>query len=140
MPFCHSQAWRLVLLLSLLASPCLQGQGSGNDAYQATRQKAMALFAQGHRVEALPLLEELNQKNPKDEEVAVALAASLVDHAATLSDPQSSAKERLHARDLLERSESTSPLAENLLQLLQQMPESGAIHFSDNPAADQAMR
>lgn len=100
----------------------------------------MALFAQGHRLEALPLLEELNRANPKDEEVTVALAASLVDHAATLSDPQTAAKERLRARDLLEKSESTSPLAENLLQLLQQMPESGAIHFSDNPAADQAMR
>ncbi len=100
----------------------------------------MDLFAQGHRLEALPQLEELNQKNPKDQEVAVALAASLVDHAATLSDSQEAAKERLRARDLLEKSESTSPLAENLLQLLQEMPESGAIHFSDNPAADQAMR
>lgn len=137
---CRSQAWRLVLLLSLLASPCLQGQSSGNGAYQATRHKAMELFAQGHRLEALPLLEELSQKNPKDQEVAVALAASLVDHAATLSDPQAAAKERLRARDLLEKSESTSPLAENLLQLLRQMPESGAIHFSDNPAADEAMR
>src|SRR5579864_1113389 len=140
MPFFHSQAWRIVLLLSLLASPCLQGQSSGNDAYQATRQKAMALFAQGHRLEALPLLEELNRTDPKDKEVVVALAASLVDHAATLGDPQAAAKERLRARELLEKSESTSPLAENLLQLLQQMPESGAIHFSSNPAADQAMR
>ena len=140
MPFCHSQAWRLVLVLSLLASPSLQGQSSGNGAYQATRHKAMDLFAQGHRLEALPLLEELSQKDPKDQEVAVALAASLVDHAATLSDPQAAANERLRARDLLEKSESTSPLAENLLQLLQQMPESGAIHFSDNPAANRAMR
>jgi len=140
MPFFHSQAWRLVLLLSLLASPCLLGQSSGSEAYQATRHKAMDLFARGHRLEALPLLEELNQKDPKDQEVAVALAASLVDHAATLSNPQAAAKERLRARDLLEKSESTSPLAENLLQLLQQMPESGAIHFSDNPAADEAMR
>lgn len=140
MLFRYSQAWRLVLLLSLLASPCFRGQSSGNDAYQATRHKATELFAQGHRLEALPLLEDLNQKDPKDQEVAVALAASLVDHAATLSDPQAAAKERLRARDLLEGSESTSPLAENLLQLLRQMPESGAIHFSDNPAADQAMR
>jgi tetratricopeptide (TPR) repeat protein len=100
----------------------------------------MDLFAQGHRLEALPLLEELNRQDPRDEEVVVALAASLVDHAATLSDPEAAAKERLRARDMLERSGSTSPLAENLLQLLRQMPESGAIHFSDNPAADRAMR
>ncbi len=100
----------------------------------------MELFTNGHRMEALPLLEELNQKDPRDQEAAVALAASLVDHAATLSDAEAAAKERLHARDLLQKSESTSPLAENLLQLLQQMPESGAIRFSDNPAVDQAMR
>jgi tetratricopeptide (TPR) repeat protein len=136
----RSQAWRILLLFGLVASSCFLGQSAGSDAYQTKRAKALELFAQGHRLEALPLLEELNQKDPKDAEVTVALAASLVDHAATLSDLQAAAKERLRARDLLERSGSTSPLAENLLQLLQQMPESGAIHFSENPAAEQAMR
>jgi tetratricopeptide (TPR) repeat protein len=134
------QAWHLVLLFSLSAPSCIPGQTTGDEAYQAKRHKAVELFVQGQRLEALPLLEELNQKRPEDEEVVVALAASLVDHAATLSDPQAAAKERLRARDLLERSGSTSPLAENLLQLLRQMPESGALHFSGNPAAEQAMQ
>lgn len=140
MLFRRSQFWSLPLLFGIVACSCFLGQSAGNDAYQTKRQKALELFVQGHRLEALPLLEELNQKDPKDEEVAVALAASLVDHAATLSNTQEATKERLRARDLLERSQSTSPLAENLLQLLQQMPDSGAIHFSDNPAAEQAMR
>src|SRR5580658_10679998 len=70
---------------------------------QQEREKAAALFGQGKRLEALPLLEELVQKNPKDDEMLVALAASLIDHAATLTDQDAAAKERFRARDLLQR-------------------------------------
>jgi tetratricopeptide (TPR) repeat protein len=73
----------------------------------------------------------------------VALAASLVEHAATLSDQESVGKERLRARDLLDRAGElgdTSTLAMNLSQLLKQLPETGTIKFSDDPQVDQAMR
>ena len=102
----------------------------------------MALFREGKRLEALPLLEDLAQKTPQDSDVVVALAASLVEHAATLSDSSAAAKERFRARDLLQRAWSlgnTSPIAENLRQLLEELPPSGAIKFSDNPAVEQAM-
>jgi tetratricopeptide (TPR) repeat protein len=102
----------------------------------------MALFSEGKRLEALPLLEDLAQKNPQDSDVLVALAASLVEHAATLADSSAAAKERFRARDLLQRAWGlgiTSPLAENLRQLLEELPTSGAIKFSDNPAVEQAM-
>jgi len=112
----------------------------GDAAYQAKRQQAMQLFDQGKRLEALPLLEELVREDPGDEEVVVAMAASLVRHAATLTDQQAAGKERLRARDLLQKSGSFSPLAQNLLQLLREMPESGDIQFSKNPAVEQAMR
>lgn len=98
---------------------------------------------QGKRLEALPLLEELAGENPKDDEVVVALAASLVEHAATLTDQQAAGKELLRARGLLERARemgNISPLAQNLLQLLQQMPENGSIKFSDNPQAQQVIQ
>jgi tetratricopeptide (TPR) repeat protein len=101
------------------------------------------LFAQGKRLEALPLLEELVRADPKDTAMLVELAASLVEHAPTLPDQQSAGKERLRARDLLDRARAlgdTSALALNLLQLLQQLPDTGTIRFSDNPGADQAMR
>jgi tetratricopeptide (TPR) repeat protein len=73
----------------------------------------------------------------------VALAACLIDHAATLTDQEAAARERFRAKDLLDRAwnlGNTSPLALNLSQLLGQLPASGAIKFSDNPAVEQAMR
>ena len=111
--------------------------------YQAQRQKASELFAQGKRLEALPLLEELVKANPKDAAMLVALAASLVEHAATLPDQEGAGTERLRARDLLDRAwdmGDTSALAMNLSQLLKQLPATGAIKFSDNPQVERAMR
>ena len=111
--------------------------------YQAQRQKASELFAQGKRLEALPLLEELVKANPKDAAMLVALAASLVEHAATLPDQEGAGTERLRARDLLDRAwdmGDTSALAMNLSQLLKQLPATGTIKFSDNPQVERAMR
>jgi tetratricopeptide (TPR) repeat protein len=109
---------------------------------QVKRQTAISLFNEGKRLEALPLLEELAQKDPQDSEVLVALAASLVEHAATLSDADVAAKERFRARGLLQKAwglGNTSPLEENLRQLLDELPANGAIKFSDDPAVEQAM-
>lgn len=131
-----------VLLTVCAAAPCLSAQAAP-DAYQAKRQQAMELFDQGKRLEALPLLEDLGKANPKDDEVLVALAASLVDHAATLSDPEAAGKERFRARDLLDQAwnlGNTSTLAMNLSELLKKLPENGDIQFSDNPRVEQAMR
>ncbi len=130
----------LIVLYLLSLPPTVQPGVDTSD--RAKRQTAMSLFSQGKRLEALPLLEELAQDDPQDSEVLVALAASLVDHAATLSDPDVAAKERFRARDLLERAwglGNTSPLEENLRQLLDELPANGAIKFSDNPAVEQAM-
>ena len=66
--------------------PLVITQPKAESTDQAERQEAAALFGQGKRLEALPLLEELVQKNPRDDEMLVALAASLIDHAATLTD------------------------------------------------------
>jgi len=109
---------------------------------QEKRQQAVTLLSQGKRLEALPFLEELVQKNPGDAELLVALGASLIDHAATLTDHDAAAKERFRARDLVQKAwelGNTSPLAENLRQLLQDLPANGAVRFSDNPAVEQVM-
>ena len=132
----------LTPVLPLFFALALTGaQGDANITDQAERQKAIALFSGGRRLEALPLLEELAQKDPQDSEVLVTLAASLVEHAATLGDAEA-AKERFRARDLLRKAwglGNTSPLAENLRQLLEELPANGAIKFSDNPAVERAM-
>jgi tetratricopeptide (TPR) repeat protein len=109
---------------------------------QQKRQKAVALFGQGKRLQALPLLEELVQENPRDAELLVDLAASLIEHATTLTDQHAAAKERFRARDLVQKAwelGNTSPLAENLRQLLQELPANGAVRFSNNPAVERAM-
>jgi tetratricopeptide (TPR) repeat protein len=133
----------LILLLNLVVSlPLARAQASADAADQAERQKAAALFEQGKRLEALPLLEELVRKNPQDAELLVDLAASLIDHAATLTDQRAAAKERFRAKDLVQRAwelGNTSPLVENLRQLLGELPTNGAIKFSDNPAVEKIM-
>jgi len=139
-----------VLLLSLCAMPPVVfpvhaaevDAANANTSDEDKRQKAVALFGQGKRLDALPLLEDLAQKNPQDAELLVDLAASLIDHAATRTDQEAAAKERFRARDLVQKaweSGNTSPLAENLRQLLRDLPANGAIRFSDNPVVEQVM-
>jgi tetratricopeptide (TPR) repeat protein len=141
-----------VLLLSLCGLPPLVFQANAaqenaapatlDASDQARRQAAVVLFGQGERLKALPLLEELVQKNPQDTELLVDLGATLIDHAATLTDQDAAAKERFSARDLVQKAwqlGNTSPLAENLRQLLRDLPANGAIRFSDNPAVEGAM-
>ena len=106
------------------------------------RQRALDLFAAGKRLEALPLLEKVEQKQPRDSQVLVALAASLVEHAATLSDQRAVAQERSRAKELLQKAfelGDTSPLEENLRQLLDALPTDGTIQFSTDPAVQKAM-
>jgi Flp pilus assembly protein TadD len=134
---CRQRGVLLVLLLNLLVF------APQTIAQPATRQKALALFNEGKRLEALPFLEELARANPPDSEVLVALAASLIDHAATLADQDAAGKERFRARDILQRAwamGTPSPLAENLRQLLGELPANGAITFSSNPAVEEIMR
>jgi tetratricopeptide (TPR) repeat protein len=138
--------WRKYLL-SVVVDLCLLSgvvaQTGAGAAYDAKRQEAENLFRNGKRLDALPLLEELVKTNPKDDAMLVVLAACLVDHAATLSDQESAGKERLRARDLLDKAwdlGNTSTLAMNLSQILKQLPESGAIKFSDNPQVERGMR
>lgn len=132
----------LTLAIIMAASSAMMLAATTQTGSQAGRQQALELFAQGKRLEALPLLEEQAKANPKDDEVLVALAACLVAHAATLNDPDVAAKERFRARDLLDqawRLGNTSTLAQNLAHLLKELPESGALKFSDNPEVDRMM-
>jgi tetratricopeptide (TPR) repeat protein len=135
-------AFTLLLFASFTLAGLARASLSTSSPDLAKRQKAIALFNQGKRLEALPLLEDLAREDPKDSEVLVALGASLVEHAATLPDGDAAAKERFRARDLLQKAwalGNTSTLAENLRQLLQELPANGAIKFSDNPAVERAM-
>lgn len=137
----HSRHGSIRLALALLALQ-LNDYSRADAVNPDDRQRAMALFAQGKRLDALPLLEQIEKKEPQDSEVLVALAASLVEHAATLNDPAAIVKERLRAKELLQKAfqlGNTSPLEENLRQLLGELPADGAIQFSSDPAVQRAM-
>jgi tetratricopeptide (TPR) repeat protein len=141
MPVREKRKFFLVPALLVVSVP-LTAQAIADTSDQSKRQAAIAYFKEGKRLEALPLLETLAQKDPKDSEVLVALAASLVEHAATLPNAEAAAKERFRAKGLLQEAwglGNFSPLAENLRQLLGELPANGAIRFSDNPAMQQAM-
>ena len=132
-----------LLLLVVCLEPCFGANAEPDAGLQSKRQAALQLFEQGKRLEALPLLEEITRASPDDDETLVALAASLVEHAATLPDEAAAGRERLRARELLKKARdlgNASPLALNLSQLLQQLPENGAIRFSDDARVEQAMR
>jgi len=132
-----------LLLLVVCLEPCFGANAEPDAGLQSKRQAALQLFEQGKRLEALPLLEEITRASPDDDETLVALAASLVEHAATLPDEAAAGRERLRARELLKKARdlgNASPLALNLSQLLQQLPENGAIRFSDDARVGQAMR
>jgi Flp pilus assembly protein TadD len=133
----------LAAFCAVWTAPGLVAQPAPTVPDQSKRQEAANLFQQGKRLEALPLLEDLATAEPKNANVLVALAACLVEHAATLPDQEGGGKERLRARELLDRASELgdrSTLAMNLAQLLKQLPESGAIHFSTDSQVDQAMR
>lgn len=134
----HRPARLALALLALQLGDSARADAPGPD----DRQRAMALFADGKRLEALPLLERVEQRRPRDDEVLVALAASLVEHAATLSDPAAITKERARASQLLQKAfelGNTSPLEENLRQLLSELPADGVIRYSADPAVQRAM-
>jgi len=142
MPFREWRRFLLIVFLVPFSSLLVSAQSSKETSDRAKRERALALFNERKRLEALPLLEELAEKDPKDGEVLVALAASLVGHAATLTDPGAAAKERFRARDLVQQAWGLGyncPLEENLRQLLGELPASGALKFSDNPDVQKAM-
>jgi tetratricopeptide (TPR) repeat protein len=136
--------WSICFALVALLLPAASSAHTAQDAtYQAERQKAVEYFGQGKRIEALPLLEELAKAAPADAELLADLGASLVDHAATLTDQNAAGKERLRARGMLEEARAlgnTSALTLNLIELLKQLPQTGDIQFSTNPQVEQAMR
>jgi tetratricopeptide (TPR) repeat protein len=137
----HARRRPYRLALALLALQ-LNGYARADAVSPDDRQRAMALFAEGKRLDALPLLEQIEKKTTQDSEVLVALAASLVEHAATLNDQAAIAKERLRAKELLQKAfklGNTSPLEENLRQLLGELPADGAIQFSADPAVQRAI-
>lgn len=132
-----------LILLAGLASLSPVAPAQDDAPYKVERDNAINLFNQNKYLEAMPIFEDLANKKPDDSIVLLGLAACLVDHAATLTDAEAAGKERLRAKELLIKARNlgnNSGLLQNLLQILQALPGSGQIIYSQNPAANDAMR
>src|SRR5258707_6310387 len=97
MPAHGQRSFILVSVLLLFVSSPLTAQATADASDQTKRQRAIALFNEGKRLEALPLLEELAQKDPKGGVVMVALAGCLDEHTATLTRPVAASQEHFRA-------------------------------------------
>jgi len=113
---------------------------SPDDAYQAQRKFAIALLNQQKHIEALPVFESLAKQNPNDADVLLGWGACLINHSATVSDPNAAKAERIHARQLLIRAKELGNKGNLLANLLDLVPEDGSVGFSSASETDAAMR
>ncbi|PYX53785.1 MAG: hypothetical protein DMG76_24210, partial [Acidobacteria bacterium] len=113
---------------------------TADDAYQAQRKFAMALLNQQKHIEALPVFESLAKQNPNDADVLFGWGACLINHSATVSDPNAAKTERIHARQLLIRAKELGNKSALLANLLDLVPEDGSVGFSSASETDAAMR
>jgi tetratricopeptide (TPR) repeat protein len=135
---------RLILTIALLflLIPRAPAQGDSDAAYKADRDRAISLFNNQKFLEALPIFEDLVAKNPKDDKVLLGLGACLVAHAATVPDAGAAGTERTRALQVLLKAHdlgNNSALLQNLLQILQALPQGSSIKYSENPEADKVM-
>ena len=124
------------------AAPATPPSGASDD-YAAERAKALALFNTQQDLEALPLFEDLAKKKPDDNVVLVGLAGCLVAHAATLADSDEAGKERVRAKELLEKAYALgnrSQLAQNMLDSLKTLPGNGQMTYAAKADVDAAMK
>jgi tetratricopeptide (TPR) repeat protein len=129
------------LFLAAMIAYCLLLTSSGyaQSTGDNNRKQAFELFNQGKHLEALPLFEELAVKSPDDRDVLVGLGVCLVSKAATIQDQDAAAKERVRARQLLLKAKSLGQNSTLLENMLQTIPEDGAVTYENTPA-DQAMK
>lgn len=120
--------------------PAATPPAAADDAYQAQRKFAMALLNQQKHMEALPVFESLAKQNPNDADVLFGWGACLVNHSATVADPEAARQERIHARQLLVRAKELGNKSGVLLNLLDMLPEDGSVGFSSASESDAAMR
>jgi tetratricopeptide (TPR) repeat protein len=137
-------AARIILLLFFLvmcAPPSTRAQGAQDEE----RQRAFELFADQRFVEALPLLEKLSLKYPRDGEVIVRHGFAIFANAQTnIKDPTQRARERVRARATLLRARDELGVKNDLVeQLLAAIPpdgsESAGDRFSQNDEANESM-
>lgn len=143
----NRRASAVLVALLAIAAPAgnarAQTQTGPGDDYAAARAKAVALAKQQNWLEALPLFEDLAKRNITDTVVMGNLAQCLVDRSATLQDQAAASKDRIRAKGLLETADQSgdrSPMSQNLLDALKNLPANGEVTFAQNADVDATMK
>ena len=144
MPARFARTVTFLFTLLLLAAPIFSQDPTPpavpDDAYESQRKFAIALLNQQKHMEALPVFESLAKQNSNDPEVLFGWSACLVNHSATVTDPEAARKERIHARELLLRAKELGKQGDLLMNLLDLLPPDGSAPFGSATAGDASMR
>lgn len=111
--------------------------------YDRQRARAIALCDQNKFAEAVPILENLNQTNPKDVLVIEKLAQALVGVASTEADESTRVKTLLRARSLALQARQLGDNSNLIAVLLERIPPDGKApeaKYSEHKDADEAMK
>lgn len=130
--------WALLLTLGI----AITAQAQAPARYEETRRRAFELYDQGRMVDALPLLEELNVRNPSDTVVLSRLAFATFVSAAAAQNPDDARKIRKEARTLALKAVEQGDRSPLTRVILDAISEDGVetARFSDRPEVEAAMR
>ena len=105
------------------------------------RKAAFDIYKEGMMVQAMPLLEKLAAKYPKDLAVWEAWGVSELGYSQTLADPESRRKERVSARTTLLKAKDLGDNSNLLQTLLGMLPEDGgSAAFSSRQEVNEIMQ
>jgi len=121
--------------------PVTPEQATNANYNDPDRKQAMQLFEQHKMSEALPLLEKVLAKYPKDVVAQERLGVALVSRARTQSDPEKIRADRLRARAELLKAKALGDNSDLCNVLLAGIPEDGGeAPFSQNKEVEAAMQ
>jgi tetratricopeptide (TPR) repeat protein len=105
------------------------------------RKAAFDIYKEGKMVQAMPLLENLSAKYPKDLAVWEAWGVSVLGYSQTLADPESRRKARVSARTILVKAKDMGDNSNLLQTMLGMLPEDGGnVTFSSRTEINEIMQ
>jgi tetratricopeptide (TPR) repeat protein len=130
-----------IIWLALLTGSFALGQTAPAPEADPERKAAFEFYKEGKMVQAMPLLEKLAAKYPKDPAVWEAWGVSELGYSQTLTDPESRRKERVSARATLLKAKEFGDNSNLLQTLLGMLPEDGgSAAFSSRAEVNEIMQ
>jgi tetratricopeptide (TPR) repeat protein len=127
---------RLLVLFALIITAAALAQAPAPADPDLAKDKAYAIGLErsGKYVEALPWLQKLHERAPKDAEITEALADDVLALSATYSDLDQQRQQRVLARQLFQQAIDQGYKGDFPAQMVSALPVDGKIsNFSDDP-------